>query len=219
MRTWLLTLATLVVAAPLAAQTPAKPADPDQVVAPAPLPAGWSARLDRANASPAAVKFVAMGDGFHATMGPAAIFYNPSIAAKGTYSATGTFSQTKAPAHPEAYGLLIGGENLGADNQSYLYYVVRQDGMYAIKHRAGADVHTLVDWTAHSAIRKADESGKATNALRIDVGDKTMSFFANGELVKSMERATNTDGLVGLRVNHNLDVHISNFGVTVPVTK
>lgn len=214
MRKLLLTLAVLAIAAPAGAQT-SKQADPDDTVQGAALPAGWSARLDRAGAPANAVEFVVMGTGFHATMGPAAIFWNPKMAAKGAYRASGTFTQTKAPRHPEAYGLILGGRHLDTDAQDYLYFLVRQDGKFLVKHRAGAETHTLVDWTEHAAVNKADAAGKATNALRIDVGEKAVTFIVNGQEVRTVERvpSMNTDGLVGLRVNHNLDVHIADFAV------
>jgi hypothetical protein len=189
----------------------------DKAAAPA-LPQGWSLRLDRANAT-AQPKFVAMGDGFHFTSGPAAIYFNPAQNMKGDFRVSATFTQTKAPTHPEAYGLFAGGRNLDKDNLDYGYLIVRGDGKYAIKHRAGTEVHTIQDWVEHPKLNKQDEAGKATNTLSIEaVGDK-VRMLVNGEEVKSWERSYwNADGLVGLRINHNLDVHVSNYKVE-PITK
>jgi hypothetical protein len=219
MRTLMLTLVFAVFAAPLAAQHTQHDPD-DKVAGGGELPSGWHARPDKANASMADVKFVSMGDGYHATLGPAAIFYNPAHNATGAYRAQATFTQTKAPQHPEAYGLVIGGKNLDKDNQDYLYFLVRQDGKFLVKHRAGTETHTLFEWTEHPAIRKADAEGKATNALAVDVGADGVRFLVNGTQVAQMERAAdlNTDGIVGLRINHNLDVHVSDFGVS-PATR
>jgi hypothetical protein len=96
---------------------------------------------------------------------------------------------------------------------------VRRDGKSAIKHRAGAEVHTIQDWIEHPKLNKQDEAGKATNTLSIEaVGDK-VRMLVNGEEVKSWERSYwNADGMVCLRVNHNLDVHISNYKVE-PISK
>ena len=57
----------------------------EKAAAPA-LPEGWSMRLDRENV-PAQPKFAAMGDGFHVTSGPAAIYYK-------TQPVTGDFRMT-----------------------------------------------------------------------------------------------------------------------------
>jgi hypothetical protein len=194
--------------------------DPDQKVqGSSTLPAGWQTRLDRANARVEDVKFVRMGDGYHATMGPAAIFYNPKDMASGNYTARVTMTQTKAPTHPEAYGLIVGGRNLDKPNQEYLYFIVRQDGKYSVKHRAGAEVHTIVDWTEHAAVNKADAAGKATNTLAIRSTPDSILYMVNGRTVHAQDRThagrEATNGIVGLRVNHNLDVHISDFGVLV----
>jgi hypothetical protein len=210
-------LATL--SAPLAAQQKAmKPmADPDKKVTDGGVKApGWMARLDRANSKVEDLKFAPMAGGYHVTSGPAAIYYNPSDMASGNYSVTATFTQTKAPAHPEAYGLFIAGANLQADNQSYVYYIVRGDGKYMIKHRAGADVHTIQDWTEDASIHKQDAAGKATNQLTVNVAADSVHFMANGTQVHAFPRSgmmSTTDGQAGIRVNHNLDVHIDGFAV------
>ena len=199
---------SLLMATPVLAQDKAAPT----------LPEGWSMRLDRANAT-AQPKFAVMGDGFHFTSGPAAIYYNPAQSMKGDFRVTATFTQTKAPTHPEAYGLFVGGRNLDQDNLDYGYLIVRGDGKYAIKHRAGADVHTIQDWVEHPKLNKQDAAGKATNTLTVEaVGDK-VRMLVNGEEVKSWERSYwNADGHVGLRINHNLDVHVSDYKVE-PITK
>lgn len=177
------------------------------------MPQGWQLRLDRANAT-AAPKFVEMGDGFHATTGPAAIFWNPAHNMTGDFRITATFTQTKAPTHPEAYGLFVGGKNLDQDNQDYGYIVIRGDGKYLIKHRAGAETHTIQDWTEHPKLNKQDASGKATNTLAVELKGDHVRMFVNGEEVKSWEKSYwNALGQAGLRINHNLDVHVSDFKV------
>lgn len=209
----LMLMVAFVSAAPLAAQ-----GDPDTKVAGAAgLPSGWVARLDRANAKVEDVKFVSMGQGYHATLGPAGIFYNPKDVATGNFTVRATMTQTRAPQHPEAYGLFVGGRNLTAANQEYLYFIVRQDGKYMIKHRAGTEVHTIADWTEHPAIVKADAAGKATNALAIRSTADSIVYLVNGTQVHAQDRAHagaySTNGQVGLRVNHNLDVHIADFAI------
>jgi hypothetical protein len=196
---------SLLTAGPLLAQ--------EKAAAPA-LPQGWTMRLDRENANAAQVKFVNMGDGFHATTGPAAIFFNPAQVGKGQFRVSATFTQTKAPTHPEAYGLFVGGKNLDKPEQEYGYLVIRGDGKYMIKHRAGAEVHTIQDWTEHPKLNKQDAAGKATNTVSIEVGDTHVKMFVNGEEVKQWEKAYwQGEGQLGLRINHNLDVHVANFKV------
>ena len=215
MRKLIVTLAALAVAAsPLAAQDHQH--DPDHAVAGGgTLPAGWQAHLDRADANLADVKFVAMGDGFHVTTGPAVILWNPANAvAGGSFTARATFAQTKAPTHPEAYGMIVAGNALNGAGANYIYFLVRGDGKYMVRHRAeNGDVHTIQDWTENAAIHKQNEQGQATNAVEIEGGPSGVRYKVNGTQVAETPGVASA-GQVGLRVNHNLDVHVSGFGVT-----
>jgi len=202
--------------------------DPDRLAANGGVKVpGWTGRVDPQAAARGATianaSFVAAGSGFHITSGPAAIYWNPANSVPGgNYTVSATFTQTKAADHPEAYGIFLGGQNLESANQSYLYFLVRQDGQYLINHRASdTEVHRIVQWTKHDAVKPMDASGRATNALAIVVGPDKLSFQVNGTEVWNVDRSTidaggghsGTSGIVGIRVNHNLDVHVENFGI------
>ena len=213
------TLATLaLIAAPLGAQQAtkapekkdAKPTtaradkDPTREVAGAGLPAGWHARFDKPNA------VAPMGGGYHVTSGPAAIYWDAKNSASGNYTISASFTQTKAPTHPEAYGLFVDGKALQGPNQSYAYLLVRGDGKYMIKHRASdTELHTIQDWIESPAVNKANEAGQATNKLSIAVGADSVRMSINGTQVFAKERSYMgpMNGFYGYRVNHNLDVH------------
>jgi hypothetical protein len=223
MRKTILTLALVATASPLMAQAAqqAKDNDPTHKVAGGISAAGWQGRLDpqaeRRGMKIEDAKFVSMGSGYHVTSGPAAIYWNPKDVAKGSYTVSASFTQEKEPMHPEAYGLFIGGQNLKDSTQSYVYFETRGDGKYLINHRAGNEVHKIVDWTETDATNKADANGKATNELAIRVSADSVDFLANGKLVKGFSKAEMhnfaADGQTGIRVNHNLDVHIDKFQV------
>ena len=202
-------------AAPLAAQGAA--ADPTHKVAGGALPAGWMGRTDRPADKLSDAKFVAMGSGFHATSGPAAIYWNPKTTVAGPFTASTTMTQTKAPMHPEAYGIFFMGKDLDSPQQNYAYFLVRGDGKYMVNHRAGADVHKIVPWTDSPAVNKADANGKATNKLTVDATKPdSVRLLVNDKQVAAlpMNHLGKTDGIVGVRVNHNLDVHIGDLTVT-----
>ena len=98
-----------VAAMPLVAQ---HQTDPDKRVAGGgTLPSGWKGRVD-GTATLAGVKMMPMGGGVHFMTGPAGIYYKPVDKASGTYEARATFTQMQPAAHPEAYGLIIGGSDL-----------------------------------------------------------------------------------------------------------
>ena len=207
----------LLAAAPLSAQVSGgKEHDPDITANGGALPAGWMGRTDHATDKLTDAKFVAMGSGYHVTSGPAAIYWNPKNVTSGPFTASTTVTQTKAPMHPEAYGLFFAGSNLDKPDQSYMYFIVRGDGKFLVNHRAGDQVHKIIPWTENAAIVKADANGKATNKLTVDAtkADSTR-FLVNGTQVAALPRSQTVigQGIVGLRVNHNLDVHIADLTI------
>jgi hypothetical protein len=194
-------------------------ADPDQAVAGGgTLPPGWHARTER-NAPLANVKFAAMGTGYHVTLGPATIFWRDADTISGNYHIVATFAQTKAPQHPEAYGLIMGGRNLADSTQSYTYFIIRtmpDRAEFSIRRRAGyaARPTAVVDWTANAAVKAADAEGKATNELSVAVAGGKVTFYVNGTEVHSANAAdVDVNGIVAYRVNHNLDVHLGPLGI------
>jgi hypothetical protein len=224
MRNSLLTVALVAIASPVWAQAAqqAKDNDPTHKVAGGISVSGWQGRIDpqaeKRGMKIEDAKFSSMGSGFHITSGPAAIYWNPKDNVKTPYTVSASFTQTKAPMHPEAYGLIIGGQNLNSPNESYAYFLTRGDGKYLINHRASdTEVHKLVDWTDTDATNKQDAAGKATNELAIRVTADSVIFMANGKTVKGMSKAEmhgfTGDGQAGIRVNHNLDVHVDKFQI------
>jgi hypothetical protein len=183
-------------------------------------PTGWRVRVDRSqNAqdpddSPN-LKFVTMGKGFHVTGGPAGTFWSPANTATGNYTAKATFTLMKPSGHTNYYGLIFGGGDLEGSAQNYIYFLVAQDGTYLVRHRAGDQVHD-VQRAAHEAVRRPDQKGQSTNALEVRVAGDTVSYVVNGTVVHTTPKSgmtAKTDGLVGIRINHQLDVHVEGFEV------
>lgn len=209
-------VASLALALALAAGSlGAQGADPDKPAAQGgkTMPAGWEMRLDRATADKSTLSFSASGPAMRVTSGPAAIYWNAKNAASGPFSAEASFTQLKKPSHAEAFGLIWGGKELLADRQEYYYLIVRGDGKYMVKHRAGAETHELVPWTEHPAIIKEDAAGVSKNVLKVESSPVGAKLYANGQLLKELPGA-GANGIVGVRVNHNLDVEITGFRVT-----
>lgn len=179
------------------------------------LPAGWSARLDSDRMSLDNVQFAPMGAGLHLTTGPHVILWRDADRATGGLHAEATFTRTKAPAHPESYGLFFAGRNLTGPDQTYYYFLVRGDGKFLIRKREGASVASVVSgWTDHDAIHKADAEGKVTDKLEVAVSGSTVRFSVNGQVVHELPAAgLNLEGQVGVRASHSLDLHIEGFAV------
>jgi hypothetical protein len=106
---------------------------------------------------------------------------------------------------------------LSGPNQSYIYFLVRADGKYLIKRRKGSETSNLSNgWTQHPAIAKPDAQGQATNILEVDakVDPRRVGFKVNRKIVYTADASTlQVKGIVGLRVNHNLDLHVEGFAL------
>src|ERR1019366_5691486 len=111
-------------------------------------PQGWKQRVDRSQSATdpdaaGAIKFVTMGTGFHATNPQAAVYWNSANTATGTYTLKGTFTLMKPSGHTNYYGLVFGGSGIEGAQESYLYFVVAQNGTWLIKSRNGEATATI----------------------------------------------------------------------------
>lgn len=208
-----LALAAILAGAPLAAQGDHSAAHDRGLASVEGMPDGWLMRLDGANATADMVSFSTMSPGWHVTTGRGAgIFWQPSMSAAGQYRLESTIHLMKPAAHPEAFGVFMGGRELQAEGQSYVYFLVRQNGQYLIKRRQGSGTENVVGWTAHEAIPSAAANGSTRYDLAVDVGPENVAFVVNGVTVHTMPKAElATDGVAGLRINHRLDAHVASL--------
>jgi opacity protein-like surface antigen len=199
---------------PLAAQDTAEHADHPARGGGA-VPAGWTVRADKGDAKNA--KVVSMGSGLHLTLGPAIILYRADTRGSGPFHTLATFTQTKPSEHAEGYGLFVGGQQLDGAAQKYLYFLIRQDGSYLIKRRDGEKTSDVSKgWVQSAAVKQADAKGSATNLLEVDNkrDPSKLVFLVNGkEVYRTDAKGMALDGTVGIRANHNLDLHVEGFDV------
>jgi hypothetical protein len=199
-------LATLLTLAPAFAQSPK----------------GWKMHGDHSQDAsdpdaPGANKFVVSGSGFHAMNPMAAIYWNPANTATGSYTLKGTFKLIKSTGYDEYYGLIFGGSALEGPMQSYLYFMITDDGTYLIKLRDGSSTKGVSPKTPSDAVKKPGADGTATNALEVRVTADKIAFVINGMVVTTLPKtgaAAKTDGIYGIRINHQLDVQIDGFGMS-----
>jgi hypothetical protein len=183
-------------------------------------PKGWRLRVDRSTSASdpdaaGAVKFVTSGSGFHATNPQAAVFWNPASTATGNYSLKGTFTLVKPSGHTNYYGLVFGGSDLEGPKQSYVYFMVAQDGTWLVKQRDGEETKDVSPKTPSDAVKKPDASGKSTNALEVRVAADKVEYVVNGTTVHSAPKAgVKTDGIYGIRVNHQLEVQVDGLAAS-----
>jgi hypothetical protein len=96
-----------------------------------------------------------------------------------------------------------------------VYFLIRGDGRYLVKLRTGSQTENVIPWTAHEAIAPHEgQDGTAENVLAIECGSENVDFFVNGAKVNTLERGNlGVDGIVGLRVNHSLNLHVAELKV------
>ena len=188
-------------------------------------PKGWMLRADRSTSAsdpdaPGEIKFLTAGSGFHAINPQAAVFWNSANIATGDYSLTGTFTLLAPSNHTNYYGLVFGGSDLEGAAQTYVYFLVAQDGTWLVKRRQGdAATQNLLPKTASGAVHKPDASGRSSNALEVRVTAAATEFVVNGTVVNTWlgaRRAVRTDGIYGIRVNHFLDVQVDGLASAAP---
>ncbi len=187
------------------------------------VPPAWKVRLDAPDASVTVgkdesfdIRFVTMTPGWHVTTGPRAIFYHPASTARGEFTARVGIYLFPPGKRNEAYGMFIGGKALEAPEQSYTYFLVRRSGEFLIKRRAGDKTEVLHPWTRHDAVTPYldDTEGTIHNVLEINAGPTEVAFLVNGKEVARRSRAEiDVEGLVGLRINHALNLHVDELTV------
>lgn len=188
------------------------------------VPANWKVRLDHqdqdvsisSDEDNADIYFVNMVPGWHITTGPAAIFWHPASTAEEGYRAETVIHLFDPQGRNEAFGIFIGGENLEAENQSYSYFLLRNSGEYLIKNRSGSETSVVKNWSPAPSMNTYSEDTESSvrNQLAVEVDGDEVTFFVNDEEVATVPNSElNIDGIVGLRINHRLNVHVEDLSV------
>jgi hypothetical protein len=181
------------------------------------VPTGYVGRTDRPDQQLTAAKYAVSGKGWDVTTGPAHILYRPGDTATGSYTVTTTIDQLATPAHPEAYGVFVGGSGLDGAGQRYLYFLVRGTGELMARVREGDKTRNVLAWQKHAAVPTANASGQATYKLAIQVAGDSVRLRVNDQPVATVAAAgLPTSGVYGNRINHNLHVRATPPNVTRP---
>ena len=181
------------------------------------LPAGYLGRTDRANTNLSDAKYVVSGNTWEITTGPAHIVYSPQNVATGNFTASTTIEQLAAPRHREAFGMFFAGRNLDTPAQEYTYFVVAGTGEMLVKHREGDTTRDLIAWHKTQWVPAADAQGRQTYRLEVRVAGDSVKFVVNNNVAAALSKSAlklQTDGIVGLRINHNLSLRATPVTVT-----
>jgi hypothetical protein len=188
---------------------------------------GWMAHFDAAagggehaaHAAAEGLVFEEMAPGWHITTGPSGIFYRHEFRGEGTFSLESEIHLFDPGERRESFGVFFGGSELhDPELRNYTYFLVRRDGQFMIRERRGADLVDVAPWTPHEAIQgwdtRPEGSMSVPNVLRVDAEADDVIFRVNGTEVARVPRSqVAVNGHFGLRVNHNLNLHVTRVGL------
>jgi hypothetical protein len=192
--------------------------------------AGWQGRVDASEATKGGKiedsKVVLQGTEIQINNGPAAIYWNPANKGTGSYTVSATFTEPKYMSsndHPHPYGVFIGGSNLDNDKTKALYCAAYGRGTFIVREFAPAVVNVNGRGAPSDAVHKAAGRGESVEqTVAMSVKGDTVTCSINGTVVATYPKSevtgagkiASTDGIVGLRVAHNVDVNVKDFKVT-----
>lgn len=193
---------------------------------------GWLGKIDadaeKAGQTVNDAKLSEEGNVLQVTTGPAITYWNPKNVAKGDYTVSGTFTEPKfmnLNTHPHPYGIVIAGNGLGTDDQSYIYCAAYGNGNFIVRGFGPEPFQLNGRREANDAVHKAAGVGQpVTQEIAMQVKGDKVSCIINGTIVKTFDKADlvtagklkSTDGVYGIRFAHNTDATVSNLKVTKP---
>jgi len=192
---------------------------------------GWAGKIDaqeeKAGANINQARIEEKGGTLMVRTGPATTYWNPANKAAGNYTVSATFNEPKymnLMDHPHPYGIMIGGNDLGTESQSYVYCSAYGNGTFIVRGMGPAPFAVSARKPEpNAAIAKAagkDQPVKQDIAVTVS-GDK-IECAINGTVVGSYNKADvvaagklkSTDGVYGVRFAHNTEATVTNLKMT-----
>ena len=192
---------------------------------------GWSGKIDpseeKAGQTLNNAKFVKEGNALHVTTGPAVTYWNPANKATGNYTVKATFTEPKymgLNSHPHPYGIVIGGNDLGTAEQSFLYCAAYGNGNFIVRGFGPAPFALNGGrGEPNAAVKKAAGPGEpVTQEIALSVKGDKVECAINGTVVGSYDKAAvvtagklkSTDGTYGIRFAHNTEATVTGLTMT-----
>jgi hypothetical protein len=190
---------------------------------------GWAGKVDGREAGQGMTvnnaKFAKEGDAIHVVTGPAITYWNPANKATGDYTVSAHFREPKfmnLNTHPHPYGIVIGGNDLGTEQQNYLYCAAYGDGKFIVRGMAPAPFQMNGRGTADPAVHKVAVGETVEQDIALSVKGGNVSCSINGKVLWTAPKADvvaagklkSTDGVYGLRAAHNTEVFVTGLKMT-----
>ena len=192
---------------------------------------GWMGKIDaseeKAGQTLNNAKLSQEGNALKVTTGPAVAYWNPANKAAGNYTVKATFTEDKFMGlndHAHPYGIVIGGNDLGTPQQSYLYCAAYGNGNFIVRG-FGPEAFQVNGrrGEANPAVKKAEAQGKpVSQEIAVSVKGDKVECAINGTVVGSYDKATlvtagklkSTDGHYGIRFGHNTEATVTGLTMT-----
>ena len=163
------------------------------------------------------------------TTGPAVAYWNPANTASGNYTVKATFKEPKymnLNNHPHPYGIVIAGNDMGTDQQSYLYCAAYGNGTFIVRGFGPAPFQMNGGrGAANPAVHKAAGPGEpVTQEIAVSVKGDKVECAINGTVVATYDKSAlvtagklkSTDGVYGIRFAHNTEALVTGLTMTSP---
>ena len=192
---------------------------------------GWAGKIDaqeeKAGQALNNARLDEKGGVLHVRTGPAVTYWNPANKAAGNYTVSATFDEAKYMElmdHPHPYGIMIAGNDLGTENQSYIYCAAYGNGTFIVRGMGPTPFQVSARKPEpNAAIAKA--AGKLSPVkqdIAVTVSADKIECAINGTVVGSYNKADvvtagklkSTDGIYGIRFAHNTEATVSNLKMT-----
>jgi hypothetical protein len=191
---------------------------------------GWTGKIDAkeetAGLTLNSAKLAKDGEALHVVTGPAVTYWNPANKASGNYTVTATFKEPKYMSlnnHPHPYGIVIAGNDLGTDKQSYLYCAAYGNGKFIVRGFGPQAFQMNGRGAEDPAVNKAAGVGEpVTQEIALSVKGDKVECAINNKIVASYDKSAlvtegklkSTDGVYGLRFAHNTEALVTGLKVT-----
>ena len=193
--------------------------------------AGWQGKIDPKEVAAGMkledAKLTKSGIDMAVTTGPAVVYWNPANKATGKYTVKATFKEPaymNVNSHPHPYGIVIGGNDMGTDQQTYLYCAAYGNGTFIVRGFGPAPFQLNGGrGAADPAVNKAAAKGEPVQQeIAVTVTPDKVECAINGKTVGSYDKSMvvmngmlkSTDGVYGIRFAHNTDGIVSGLTMT-----
>lgn len=189
---------------------------------------GWTGKADnnRQGQTVKDDKLSGTPSDLHVMTGPAVSYWDPADKASGDYTVSATFTEPKfmnLNSHPHPYGVFIAGNNMGTDQESYLYCEAYGNGRFIVRGFGPEPFQMDGRGEANDAVHKAAGVGQpVTQQIALSVKGDKVDCSINGTVVASYDKSAlvtagklkSLDGTYGIRFAHNTEGNVTGLKMT-----